>query len=79
MSENSAVQNLFVRVVDDRFVISLDSSGAPLYKRGLKEDVGKAPLRETLAAAALVWAGYTGKEPLMDPMCGSGTFSLEAA
>lgn len=78
-AENSAVQNLFVRVIDDRFVISLDSSGAPLYKRGLKEDVGKAPLRETLAAAALVWAGYTGKEPLMDPMCGSGTFSLEAA
>jgi putative N6-adenine-specific DNA methylase len=77
--ENRAVQNLWVRVLDDRFVISLDSSGEPLYKRGLKENVGKAPLRETLAAAALYWAGYRGKEPLMDPMCGSGTFSLEAA
>jgi len=73
------VQQLFVRVVDDSFVISLDSSGAPLYKRGLKEQVGKAPLRENLAAAALWWAGYTGSEPLVDPMCGSGTFSLEAA
>ena len=76
---NKAVQNLLVRVVDDGFVLSLDSSGAPLYKRGLKENVGMAPLRETLAAAALLWAGYTGREPLMDPMCGSGTFSLEAA
>lgn len=73
------VQHLFVRAVDDNFVVSLDSSGAPLYKRGLKEQVGKAPLRENLAAAALLWAGYTGREPLVDPMCGSGTFSLEAA
>lgn len=73
------VQHLFVRVVDDSFVISLDSSGAPLYKRGLKAQVGKAPLRENLAAAALLWAGYTGREPLVDPMCGAGTFSLEAA
>jgi len=73
------VQQLLVRVVDDSFVISLDSSGAPLYKRGLKEHGGKAPLRENLAAAILFWAGYTGREPLLDPMCGSGTFALEAA
>lgn len=78
-SEGRAVQQLLVRVLQDRFVLSLDSSGEPLYKRGLKENVGRAPLRETLAAAALTWAGYTGREPLMDPMCGSGTFSLEAA
>ena len=78
-ARSAVVQNLFVRVLDDSFVMSLDSSGEPLYKRGLKEHVGKAPLRENLAAAALLWAGYTGREPLMDPMCGSGTFSLEAA
>ena len=78
-AEGRAVQTLFVRIVDDRFVISLDASGAPLYKRGLKAQGGRAPLRENLAAAALLWAGYTGREPLMDPMCGSGTFSLEAA
>ena len=76
---SAVVQHLFVRVVEDSFVISLDSSGAPLYKRGLKGHGGKAPLRENLAAAALLWAGYTGREPLMDPMCGTGTFSLEAA
>jgi putative N6-adenine-specific DNA methylase len=72
-------QNLLVRVLDDTMVISLDSSGEPLYKRGLKKQGGRAPLRENLAAAALLWLGYSGGEPLLDPMCGSGTFSLEAA
>lgn len=72
-------QRLFVRVVDDRFTLSLDMSGDLLFKRGLKKNVGKAPLRETLASAALTFARYSGAEPLMDPMCGSGTFSLEAA
>jgi len=76
---NRVVQNLFVRAVDDRFTVSLDSSGDLLYKRGLKTGGSRAPLRETLAAAVLKWAGYTGREPLIDPMCGSGTFSLEAA
>jgi putative N6-adenine-specific DNA methylase len=57
----------------------MDSSGKPLYKRGLKKQGGRAPLRENLAAAALLWLGYSGSEPLLDPMCGAGTFSLEAA
>lgn len=72
-------QTVFVRVVDDRFTISLDSSGSPLYKRGLKAGPARAPLRETLAAAILMAAGYDPKQPLVDPLCGSGTFSLEAA
>jgi len=70
---------VFVRGLDDRFTISIDSSGNHLHKRGLKSHHGKAPLRETLAAAALLMAGYSGTEPLIDPMCGTGTFSLEAA
>jgi putative N6-adenine-specific DNA methylase len=70
---------IFVRGVDDRFTISIDSSGDNLHKRGLKRHHGKAPLRETIAAAALLLAGYSGTEPLIDPMCGTGTFSLEAA
>ena len=70
---------IFVRGVDDRFTVSIDSSGSHLHKRGLKRHHGKAPLRETTAAAALVLAGYSGAEPLVDPMCGTGTFSLEAA
>jgi putative N6-adenine-specific DNA methylase len=71
--------SVFVRGADDRFTVSIDSSGNHLYKRGLKRHSGKAPIRETYAAAALLLAGYTGAEPLIDPMCGTGTFSLEAA
>ena len=59
--------------------MSIDSSGAHLHKRGLKRHPGKAPFRETIAAAALLLAGYNGLKPLIDPMCGTGTFSLEAA
>jgi putative N6-adenine-specific DNA methylase len=72
-------QRLFVRAVSDRFTLSIDSSGAPLYKRGVKTHGGRAPLRETGAAAILKFAGYSPGTPLVDPMCGSGTFSIEAA
>ncbi|MGW8188174.1 MAG: THUMP domain-containing class I SAM-dependent RNA methyltransferase [Desulfobacterales bacterium] len=72
-------QRLFIRVVDDRFAVSLDSSGYSLYRRGLKKQVTAAPLRETIAAAMLMLAGYSPPEPLIDPMCGAGSFSLEAA
>jgi putative N6-adenine-specific DNA methylase len=75
----SFTQQIFVRVVDDHFTISLDSSGDLLHKRGLKEHTASAPIRETIAAAALRIAGYKGDEPLLDPMSGSGTFSIEAA
>jgi putative N6-adenine-specific DNA methylase len=70
---------VFVRGLDDWFTISIDSSGEHLHRRGLKRHHGKAPLRETMAAAALLLAGYKPPEPLIDPMCGTGTFSLEAA
>lgn len=66
--------------IDDNFVqFSVDTSGEPLHKRGHKEAVGKAPMRETLASLFLRQAGYTGGEPVLDPMCGSGTFVIEAA
>lgn len=70
---------LWARLDNDRVTLSLDSSGTPLYKRGLKTQGGPAPLRETLAAATLMLAGYDGRTPLCDPMCGSGTFAIEAA
>ena len=81
-SRSSGIQQIFVRVQDDRFTLSIDSSGELLHKRGLKGATGRAPLRETIAAAALMRAGYTGRrklksEILVDPFCGSGTFSLE--
>ena len=72
-------QTLFVRLQDDEVTLSLDSSGAPLYRRGLKTHKAHAPLRETMAAAILKIAAYRPDMPLVDPMCGSGTFSLEAA
>ncbi len=67
------------RIEDDLVTISIDSSGAPLHQRGLKQAVGKAPLRESLAAPILRECGYAGTETVVDPMCGSGTFVLEAA
>jgi putative N6-adenine-specific DNA methylase len=72
-------QTLYIRGLSDRFTVSIDSSGTHLHKRGLKQHPGRAPLRETAAAAALMLAGYRGQMPLVDPMCGTGTFSLEAA
>lgn len=73
------LEHLQVRFEQDRATVSLDSSGVALYKRGLKTQGARAPLRETLAAAVLTWAGYQPERPLVDPMCGGGTFSLEAA
>ncbi len=57
----------------------LDTSGDPLYKRGFKRASVEAPLKENLAAGILRLAGWTPGIPLLDPMCGSGTFLLEAA
>ena len=57
----------------------VDTSGELLYRRGFRQEVSRAPLRETLAAGVLAIAGYTGKEPLWDPLCGSGTLVIEAA
>ena len=59
--------------------ISLDSSGEPLYKRGYKEQLTDAPISEVLAAGILLKAGWDGERDLFDPMCGSGTFLIEAA
>jgi len=59
--------------------ISLDSSGEPLYKRGYKEQLTDAPISEVLAAGILLKAGWDGTRDLIDPMCGSGTFLVEAA
>ena len=59
--------------------LALDSSGEPLSHRGYRPRGGPAPLNEALAAGILLLAGYDGSEPLLDPMCGTGTFAVEAA
>ena len=74
-------QLFIVRIVHDQCEISADSSGELLHRRGYRKEVAKAPLRETLAAAMLLASGWDGRrgEPLLDPMCGSGTIPIEAA
>jgi putative N6-adenine-specific DNA methylase len=72
-------QLIVIRLVEDRCTVSVDSSGSPLYKRGYRQAVAKAPLRETLAAALLMASGWDLASPLLDPFCGSGTIPIEAA
>lgn len=56
----------------------IDTSGAPLFKRGWRKAAGEAPIRENLAAAILELSGWTPEQVLLDPMCGAGTFLIEA-
>ncbi|MGD0397506.1 MAG: hypothetical protein ABSC04_01185 [Syntrophobacteraceae bacterium] len=72
-------QKILVRLLEDHCRISIDMSGAHLHQRGYRLRHTGAPLRETLAAAILLKSGWTGNEPLVDGMCGSGTFPIEGA
>lgn len=63
----------------DRYTLYLDTSGESLYKRGLRKQSGEAPINENLAAGILKLSGWKPGEALYDPMCGSGTFLMEAA
>lgn len=66
-------------VTGDRCVISLDSSGDSLHRRGYRLDTGEAPLNEALAAGIVLLSGWDRKTAFTDPMCGSGTILIEAA
>ncbi len=68
-----------VFIQHDRYQMYLDTSGNPLYQRGQRKSSVNAPLRENLAAGILALSGWQPGTPLLDPMCGSGTFLLEAA
>ena len=72
-----------LRLRRDRATVSIDLAGAPLHRRGWREEQGEAPLKENLAAAMLLRAGwpaiYTQGGALLDPMCGSGTLLIEGA
>jgi putative N6-adenine-specific DNA methylase len=78
-SDDPSAQLFVVRASHDEFTISADSSGALLHQRGYRQATAKAPLRETLAAAMLLGAGWNGTVALLDPFCGSGTIVIEAA
>ncbi|MGQ0809888.1 MAG: THUMP domain-containing class I SAM-dependent RNA methyltransferase [Nitrospiraceae bacterium] len=66
-------------LTDKDFTLYLDTSGEPLFKRGLRRGRTEAPLRENLAAGILRLAGWNPEHTLLDPMCGSGTILIEAA
>jgi putative N6-adenine-specific DNA methylase len=63
----------------DECTLYIDTSGAPLYQRGLRQKTVEAPLKENVAAGILRLSGWQPGTPLLDPMCGSGTFLVEAA
>ena len=69
--------NAFIE--ENQFTLYLDTSGEALFKRGVRLNTNIAPLRENLAAGILKLAGWQPGIPLLDPMCGSGTFLIEAA
>ena len=68
-----------VHIADDRVTLSLDSSGESLHKRGWRVAQTEAPINEVLAAGIILMSGWRGEKPFIDPMCGSGTFLVEAA
>lgn len=68
-----------VHIAGDRVTLSLDSSGESLHKRGYRVAQTEAPINEVLAAGIILKSGWRGDCPLVDPMCGSGTFLIEAA
>lgn len=66
-------------VNDDSCLVSLDSSGESLHKRGYRDRTNLAPINEVLAAGMIMLSGWDGRKPFVDPMCGSGTLLIEAA
>ena len=70
---------IHVFIEDNKLMLYLDTSGDALFKRGVRQHTNIAPLRENLAAGILRLSGWQPGTPLLDPMCGSGTFLIEAA
>ncbi len=75
----SPMVGLNLHVFRDQAVLSLDSSGESLHKRGYRPILTRAPLNEALAAGLILHTGWKGGAPFLDPMCGSGTLPIEAA
>lgn len=68
-----------LHISGNRITLSLDSSGESLHKRGYRVSQTEAPINEVLAAGIILLSGWRGETPFIDPMCGSGTFLIEAA
>lgn len=74
-----AARGFVVRIVRDVVTIRADTSGQHLHRRGYRLETGRAPIRETLAAGVLRLVEWDPTTPLIDPLCGSGTFVIEGA
>ena len=79
LEETGAKYQIQFAIMRDTAELFLDTTGAGLHKRGYRANSNAAPLRETLAAAMVKLARWRGREPLIDPFCGSGTIAIEAA
>lgn len=77
-NENPSLR-IHVRAIKNQFNVAIDTSGDSLFKRGYRKEVGEAPLKENLAAGLIKVTEWDGQSPLVDFMCGSGTFLIEAA
>ncbi len=79
MPESGSLYKVEVAIFKDEAILTLDTSGAGLHKRGYRVGQGEAPLKETMAAALLKLTNWKPEQPLIDPFCGSGTIPIEAA
>lgn len=79
LPEDGALMQVQFSLHRDQCDVFLDTSGSGLHKRGYRANSNAAPLRETLAAAMIKLARWRGRDPLIDPFCGSGTIPIEAA
>lgn len=70
---------VYVRANKNNFDVALDTSGESLFRRGYRKEAGEAPLKENLAAGLIELSEWDGQTPIVDLMCGSGTFLIEAA
>jgi putative N6-adenine-specific DNA methylase len=78
-SETGPLYKIEIALLKDKAVLTIDTSGDGLHKRGYAEKRGEAPLRETLAAALVLLSRWEPSRVLADPLCGSGTIAIEAA
>lgn len=79
LDESGARYKVEVSILNDKVLLTLDTSGAGLHKRGYRTTQGDAPLKETLAAALVKVSKWSPHRPFVDPFCGSGTLCIEAA
>lgn len=79
VDNKNADLRIHVRCIKNQFNVAVDLSGDSLFKRGYRREVGEAPLKENLAAGLIKVTEWNGKSPIVDLMCGSGTFLIEAA